>query len=278
MKLDEIYKDNMNKKGVYQIKNLINNKVYIGSTTRSFKLRLKEHIVSLSKNKHKNQYLQNAWNKYSQDYFEFTILEVCDENDIIKFEQFWIDSTTCYNSENGYNINPLADRISTKEVYEKRRQTMLRKYASGELDHVREKSRKIGDRKRGVKLEDTSHLKVPKTITNKVLESRELRKKEIRNKLPKVYVYDSNMNFIQLFQSIPDLIDYSKTETNNLPIKSRFPNGRVFNGKIIPTKYLKESNIHMSISNKTPYKSLYFSYLPLHQETDVEKLGKNGEV
>ena len=49
--------------GVYQIKNLINGKLYIGSSIDVDK-RLKSHFSALDKGCHNNAYLQNAWNKY----------------------------------------------------------------------------------------------------------------------------------------------------------------------------------------------------------------------
>lgn len=49
--------------GVYCIKNIKNNKLYIGSTTVQFVKRLNLHVWELNSNKHKNKYLQNSWNK-----------------------------------------------------------------------------------------------------------------------------------------------------------------------------------------------------------------------
>lgn len=255
--------DEMSFIGVYKIINTVNNKIYIGSTTVSFKERYRQHLYHLKKNTHKNTHLQHAFNKYGESKFEFCIIECCDKESCIIVEQKWLNDTNCTEKSIGYNINPLADRINTPEVYEKRRQTMLRKYANGELEHVREKSRKIGDRKRGIKLDDTKHLKVSKTITDKVLESRRKRMEIIRESLPRIYVYDINGVFLGEWRSIPDLIDYSKSEYNNLPILSRFPNGRVINNTKLPTKVLRNSNIQSSIKNNTSYKNLYFSYLPL---------------
>lgn len=43
--------------GVYQIKNIINNKIYIGSTKQCFRVRFNHHLQALRKNKHKNPHL-----------------------------------------------------------------------------------------------------------------------------------------------------------------------------------------------------------------------------
>jgi len=45
----------------------------------------------------------------------------------------------------------------------------------------------------------------------------------------------------------------------------------------IPFYYLQSVNINKSCKLNTPYKGLFFSYRPLYQEIDIEKLGKIGE-
>lgn len=78
--------------GVYLIKNNVNNKIYVGSTSTSFNNRFSSHLRSLIQNKHHSKYLQNAWNKYGKNSFSFIILETCKKNDCIKKEQYYIDT------------------------------------------------------------------------------------------------------------------------------------------------------------------------------------------
>jgi group I intron endonuclease len=52
----------MNIAGVYMITNLVNNKVYIGSSTNIHK-RIWRHKSVLKKNKHYNLHLQSAWSE-----------------------------------------------------------------------------------------------------------------------------------------------------------------------------------------------------------------------
>lgn len=80
--------------GVYVIKNLKNNKSYIGSTSciNGFKERWKTHKRELRKGIHSNDYLQKSWNKYGEDNFEFEILEKCNKSLCIEREQFYIDT------------------------------------------------------------------------------------------------------------------------------------------------------------------------------------------
>lgn len=77
--------------GIYQIRNLVNNKLYVGSTVNLNK-RKKQHFNILKKNKHVNKYLQNAYNKYGENNFVFEVIEILNNKDfLIKHEQFWID-------------------------------------------------------------------------------------------------------------------------------------------------------------------------------------------
>jgi group I intron endonuclease len=81
----------MNKSGIYEIKNIINNNIYIGSLANLNK-RKYSHFIELSKNKHGNLHLQNAYNKYGGENFIFEVLEyVEDKNELIKIEQYYID-------------------------------------------------------------------------------------------------------------------------------------------------------------------------------------------
>lgn len=89
--------------GVYQIRNVINNKIYIGSSKNIYK-RWKTHISRLKYNKHCNSYLQSAWNKYGEDNFEFSILEEVNNLDELKnLEQYYIDTLQPF-EDRGYNL------------------------------------------------------------------------------------------------------------------------------------------------------------------------------
>lgn len=95
--------------GIYQIKNLINGKIYVGSAA-DFYERWHSHQHYLNINNHHNQHLQRAWNKYGKQYFIFEILEIIhDTSVIVAKEQSWINFTQCCNSEIGYNIRVTAN-------------------------------------------------------------------------------------------------------------------------------------------------------------------------
>lgn len=89
--------------GIYQIKNLVNGKIYIGSSVK-IKDRWSQHISQLSKNKHHSKHLQSSWNKYGQSNFEFSIIEIINDlNIILEREQFYLDFYQSYDSKYGYN-------------------------------------------------------------------------------------------------------------------------------------------------------------------------------
>ena len=95
--------------GIYKIINLVNNKVYVGKSL-NLKNRKYSHFNSLKKNKHPNEHLQNAFNKYGKENFVFEILElVFDISILSKREQYWIEELKSYVRNIGYNIRRESD-------------------------------------------------------------------------------------------------------------------------------------------------------------------------
>lgn len=88
--------------GIYMILNVINGKIYIGQS-RDIKNRWKQHKSDLNCNRHINEHLQSAWNKYGEENFEFIILCECEENQLNTLEQYYIFELFSYNPKVGYN-------------------------------------------------------------------------------------------------------------------------------------------------------------------------------
>jgi group I intron endonuclease len=113
------------KTGVYQIKNLVNGKVYVGSAV-NINHRWVEHKSDLSRQKHHNEHLQYAWNKYGESNFNFEILEECPVEKLIYWEQIWMDSLCACDKRLGYNISPIAgSQLGTRQSEESRRKNSL---------------------------------------------------------------------------------------------------------------------------------------------------------
>lgn len=92
--------------GVYQILNKINGYKYIGSAALSFDKRFAQHRHLLAKNKHHNNKLQNSYNKYGKESFEYSILQYCPSELCIKKEQWFMDFEKPY-----FNISPTAGNV-----------------------------------------------------------------------------------------------------------------------------------------------------------------------
>jgi group I intron endonuclease len=265
------HKCSSEKPGVYVIKNLINNKIYIGSSVMRVMKRIEHHISMLRANKHKNVHLQNAFNKYGETSFCASIIENTEKHNTLEREQYWINQ---HSFDDLYNINPLASGTPSmsKETILKRSETMKKKYASGEIQSNFKKGHVPWNK--GKSNIDYSYLKgVKKTKSEKVLNKLKKQSEQIRDLSPRVYVYDVNYNFLGEFRCAKDLEEWSLTEHNNLLIKSRFEKERM--GK--PLKFLSSGNINKACKTGKFYKGLRFSNQPLYGEIHIEKLSKNGE-
>jgi hypothetical protein len=107
------YKDVM---CVYKIENMINGKVYIGSTT-DLQDRVNNHIKNLTNSTHNNKQFQISWNATSdKSKFNFEIVELIDDDTFLPFaEIYYIEK---YRRINGvYNIS---DPIQEIKVLRKR--------------------------------------------------------------------------------------------------------------------------------------------------------------
>ena len=92
---------------VYCIKNTINNKEYIGLTTRTLEQRWKQHIYESNKQDswEWNTPLGNAIKKYGKDSFQIFVLEECSSETELKQKEIQlIKERKSLASETGYNL------------------------------------------------------------------------------------------------------------------------------------------------------------------------------
>ena len=108
----------MNVAGIYQIRNILDNKVYIGSTY-NFRHRFKNHKNPLKNNEHPNIHLQKAWNLYGENSFVFEILIVCHPDLLLFYEQQFLDQ---WKPE--YNINKDASSCRGNKASEETKKKM----------------------------------------------------------------------------------------------------------------------------------------------------------
>ena len=77
--------------GIYKIQSAINSeRTYIGSSV-NISNRWSKHLSNLKFHKHPNKKLQNHYNKYGIEDFEFSVLVECEKEKLIELEQYYID-------------------------------------------------------------------------------------------------------------------------------------------------------------------------------------------
>jgi group I intron endonuclease len=91
--------------GVYAITNISTGKHYIGSAV-NIQRRWKQHRNELTSGSHHSSKLQRSWNKYGPEKFEFSVILICAQADLLMYEQICMDFFKVV--KNGYNILPSA--------------------------------------------------------------------------------------------------------------------------------------------------------------------------
>lgn len=105
--------------GIYLIQCTISGKSYIGQSKNVYS-RIRDHKNKLKTNKHSNQYLQRAWNKYGEESFTFSECIYCPVEELDNYEKFYINLLDCinfgYNLESGGNLNKTLSDISKQKM------------------------------------------------------------------------------------------------------------------------------------------------------------------
>jgi group I intron endonuclease len=187
MFMDLVDKDcNQDRGGVYAIWCNANNKVYIGSSIRLL-ARWSQHKTDLVRNCHYSRRLQNAWNKYGFEQFEWEILEyVNDFSKLDEVEKIYIGLYKSNEREFGFNSKLASGRHSdetlrkmseaqrgkkvSEETKQKLREANLGKVCSEET------KQKIGDGNRGKILSEMTKQRIGDGNRGKI-RSEELRQR-----------------------------------------------------------------------------------------------------
>lgn len=113
--------------GVYKIENELNGKVYVGQAANLNKRRL-AHFHHLRRGTHHCVPLQRSFDKYGEDAFKFSVLEVLPPNkdQLTLREQHYMNLLKSHIDAGGYNIAPAANSsIGVKYTEESRKKMSL---------------------------------------------------------------------------------------------------------------------------------------------------------
>lgn len=88
---------------IYIIRNKVNNKVYVGQTTVSIKLRFQNHLSAARCGK--DYVIGKAIRKYGEENFYVELLEECLASELNEREMYWIAFYNATDNKFGYNMS-----------------------------------------------------------------------------------------------------------------------------------------------------------------------------
>jgi group I intron endonuclease len=159
--------------GIYKIQSIIHpERCYIGSAV-NIQRRWYEHITKLRCDKHYSKKLQRHYNKYGESDLQFSILLGCERHDLIKIEQYFIDSYNPFFNSNPTAGSPLGRILSeeTKDKIRKKKEGIplsayhRQRCREGQLGkkhgpHSKEWNKKISENQKGRKLTEEHKTKL----------------------------------------------------------------------------------------------------------------------
>lgn len=241
--------------GIYEIKNILNDKRYIGQS-RQLERRLLTHRNLLNKNKHFNRHLQSAWHEYGAQNFEFNIIETCDKMNLNDRETYWklfYDPNT-YNLGNTGNVHTVS--VETREKISKTINNYMKSLTA------EERKQKFGHKKNvGKKLNEETKARISNTLKGRpsYIRSDYTRRlvSEKNNKRRYIFQYDREGNFIKAWHSIADCLKhYPQLDQGAISRVCRL-NQTITKGFIFRYTSLEEIKMlelgYIPILNKTSY-------------------------
>lgn len=213
--------------GIYQIKSILNHEVYIGSSV-DVKKRWRSHRNSLIADKHHSVYLQRHCNKYGIEDLEFSIIELCEKEELVQKEQHYLDTFSPK-----FNVLKKAD----SSLGVKRRPETIEKVRNANLGLKHPAWRnKIKSKAQGGENHWTKKRESPFNQASKLKMStsqKKLYENGYKNPVAKtVFQYDLNGVFIKEWESANKaVLVYGKGIKNNLTNKNKSAYGYIWKYK-----------------------------------------------
>lgn len=170
---------------IYQIRNKINNKKYVGQTIRTLMGRIDDY-----KRGYGNDYINHAFNKYGWENFEFSIIDTASTIDELNNKEIYhINKLKTFDKKVGYNIElGGGNKIPTIETLEKMSRSHLgikqtdvwinKRIASAGTDEAKKYGRKKTDEAKKYISENSSKYWLGKNRDDKTKEKISKTKKE----------------------------------------------------------------------------------------------------
>lgn len=219
----KVNRKDLNKCGIYCIRNTINNKVYIGKSKNIYN-RIANHIQLLNNfSKNENRHFLNAWNKYKSDNFEYFVIEYLElDEQLLKIrELYWIDAFNSTDRNVGYNLRrdsetkmivhdetrKLLSIINSKENnpnYRNKWSNEKKKQLSNKLKDQFKNKERVNTKEQAVK-----GVEARKKLWNKNPNLKELmiEKVRIKNTKYKIYQYDKKTNeLVKIWNKVNDIL------------------------------------------------------------------------
>ena len=169
------------KSGIFAIRNIATGKMLIG---RSYDLRIakNKHFRDLRKGNRTNRFLQEDFDLWEEENFEFEVVEYCDPEKLQERKDYYIDFYANINGSELYNmdvIEKLRKAYTGSKLSEERKEKIrlsgMGKRLSEEtrkkisLSHTgmkysEEFRRKVSNRRKGVKLSEEHRKKISRTM------------------------------------------------------------------------------------------------------------------
>lgn len=104
--------------GIYKIVNKVNGKYYVGKT-KNLDGRWRQHKWSLSKGIHHSYKLQDDYNLYGIECFEFEVIDYVDAAELLSVEQKYLDECS-NNVDSNYNVTYSSEIVKMTDEIKKK--------------------------------------------------------------------------------------------------------------------------------------------------------------